>query len=60
MDAPASGSRILPIPNASALGPNSAPQHDPQNAVQQNPVNKLISKLFLDSEYYNCDYIGLK
>jgi len=39
-------------------------KHDPGNHIKYRQttvwVSKLTLKLFLDSEYYNCDYIGLK
>jgi hypothetical protein len=61
IDAPASGSQILPHPQRQRLGTQTG-KPGTQNAVRRNAlwVNKLTPKLFLDSEYYNCDYIGLK
>jgi hypothetical protein len=68
MDARVSGSRLLPMPNASALRPNSAPRARSSQAgkpgnhtkMQCNEPPCLPRNYFLDSEYYNCNYCSCK
>lgn len=59
IDALALGSRILPILNASAR-PLMHRTGNPGITQNCSATNHPVSKTIVDSEYYNCDYIGLK